>query len=311
MTGRVILTTGSWYEVLTDNGSIIKCRLRGKLKLEEMKSTNPVAVGDLVDIATDDITLDYCIEGIHVRKNYIVRQSPRQKFAKHILAANIDCLLIVACVSKPRTSLGFIDRCIIAAECFHIPVKIIINKSDTHKEKDNRVGEEWIRLYRNIGYDIMTTSVVSGENLQLLKTEMSHRTTLIAGHSGVGKSSLLNALSPHLQLRTQKISDKWNKGQHTTTFATMYVLDDDIFVIDTPGIKEFFVIEIEPMELGGYFKEFLPYMSQCVYNDCLHKDEKNCAVKQAVHDGNIHPERYINYLNILEQIQNVKYWERM
>lgn len=311
MTGRVILTTGSWYEVLTDNHDIIKCRLRGKLKLEELKSTNPIAVGDIVEIINDDISQDFCIEHIYERKNYIVRQSPRQKFYKHIIAANIDYFLIIACISKPRTSLGFIDRCIIAAECFHIPVKIIINKCDTHSEKDHKICQEWLELYRNVGYDITTTSIKTLENIDILKETMQQKTTLIAGHSGVGKSSLLNVLSPSLQLRTQKISDKWNKGQHTTTFATMYILSDDTYVIDTPGIKEFFVIEIEPEELGGYFMEFQKYMQHCSYNNCLHKNETNCAVKKAVEDGHIHPERYINYLNILDQIQNVNYWERM
>jgi ribosome biogenesis GTPase len=227
------------------------------------------------------------------------------------LPPNIDQILIVAGISKPRTSLGFIDRCILAAECFHIPIKIILNKIDIHTDKDNQVLEKWQAIYQNVGYDLITCSATRGDNLEIINTAIRNKTTLICGHSGVGKSSLLNALHPQLSIRTQKISSKWSKGMHTTTFAHMHILDENTFLIDTPGIKEFFNIEIEPNELAGYFVEFKPFLNKCAFHNCLHQNEQQCAIKTAVSNDEIFADRYINYLNILDQLQNVNYWERM
>jgi ribosome biogenesis GTPase / thiamine phosphate phosphatase len=310
MEGIVLQTTGSWYSVRTATG-VHQCRLPGRFKQEENKTTNPIAVGDHVCLTTDPATGDMIIDAIHPRSNYIVRQSPRQKHYKHIIAANIDRALLLVTVSQPRTSLGFVDRFLVAAESYHIPVTILVNKIDALRPKDEPVLEEILEIYPRLGYPVITASAEQGRGLEVVSDLLRHKTTLVAGHSGVGKSTLVNALNPNLNLRTKKISSKWEKGMHTTTFATMYEVMPESYIIDTPGIKEFFVIEIKPEELSGYFPEMRALAGACQYNNCQHYTEPGCAVKAAVENGEIAYRRFENYLNILENIRSVNYWERL
>lgn len=310
MEGIVLQTTGSWYLVRTHQGSH-QCRLPGRFKQEESKTTNPIAVGDKVTVAIDTSTGDMVIEAIHPRNNYIVRQSPRQKHYKHIIAANIDRALLIVTVSQPRTSLGFVDRFLVAAESYHIPVTILVNKIDALRKKDERMLDEILDIYPALGYPVITASAEQRIGLDEVSALLSNKTTLVAGHSGVGKSTLVNALNPELSIRTKKISSKWEKGMHTTTFATMYEVFPESYIIDTPGIKEFFVIEIKPEELSGYFPEMRERVGGCQYNNCLHYNEPGCAIKTAVEQGEIAYSRFENYLNILENIRSVNYWERL
>lgn len=308
MTGRVIQTTGSWYQVLAE-GKVITCRLKGKFKLSDLDTTNPLAVGDFVVLEQTE-NGEFVIAEILPRENYIIRQSPRQKHQRHILASNINQAILVATISKPRTSLGFIDRFICSAASFHIPVVIIINKVDLHTEKDKRQLEYMQQVYPEIGIPVLALSAQNPNDILQFHDLLQDKTSLIAGHSGVGKSTLLNALNPDLNLKTGKISEKWNKGMHTTTFATMFEVFDNSFVIDTPGIKEFANLHIEPEEVSGYFSEINKYAESCQYNNCMHVQEPNCAVIKAVEEGKIALTRYENYLNILQDIKEVNYWER-
>lgn len=310
MKGKVIQTTGSWYKVLCEDGLERDARLKGRFKNEDMRFTNPIAVGDDVELHNAEDASGVVIDHICDRRNYIVRQSPRKKFHQHIIAANIDQALLMVSIYSPRTSLGFIDRFIIAAESFHIPVHILINKTDLLKPKHRAVLEEWQSVYTDIGYPVYTASVKEGKGLQEVDALLEGNATLLAGHSGVGKSSLINRLAPDLDLRVNTISDKYNKGKHTTTFATMHQLRPGTFIIDTPGIKEFGLSQIEPEELSGYFVEMKDLITECRYNNCLHRDEPGCAVKAAVQSGGIAESRFLNYLQMLDSLEAVNYWER-
>lgn len=310
MKARVLQSTGSWYQVKTENGAVLKCRLPGRFKLEAQKATNPIAVGDDVIIEHDTQSGDYVIEEISDRKNYIIRQSPRQKHLKHIIASNIDQALIIVTISQPRTSLGFIDRFLVVAESYHIPVTIVINKIDTTSKKDEKTLAQILDTYPPIGYPVVKASAKTGEGVDEIRNLLKDKTTLIVGHSGVGKSTTVNSINPELQLKTARISSKWQKGMHTTTFATMYEIMDNSYIIDTPGIKELFVIEIEPEELSGYFPEMRKISNNCQYNNCLHENEPNCAVKDALLDEKIADSRFESYLGILDNIRSVDYWER-
>lgn len=309
--GRVIQTTGSWYQVfLTKDSKTISCRLKGKLKIKELDTTNPIAVGDFVELEISEDKNDYVITSILDRKNYIIRQSPRQKHQRHIIASNIDQFFIIATISQPRTSIGFIDRCIAAAECFHIPIHIIINKKDILREKDKQILDEWMLIYKQIQYPISLISSFDDEDIQTLKNLLKNKTTLVAGHSGVGKTSLLNAISTNLNLRTGTISNKWEKGKHTTTFATLYQLDENTSIIDTPGIKEFSILHVEPEEVSGYFVEINQLAKGCKYHNCIHINEPECNVLLALENGKLAPSRYENYINIIDNIKAINYWER-
>lgn len=308
--GRVIQTTGSWYDVLLENGQQIQCRLRGKFKLQELDTTNPIAVGDFVLVEKTIDDGDLVIVEILERQNYIVRQSPRQKHQRHIIASNIDQFFILATISQPRTSLGFIDRCIAAAECYHIPVHIIINKKDLLRKKDLEKLEAWLSIYENVPYPIHVISATNKTDIAKIEALLKDKTTLIAGHSGVGKTTLMNAVNPKLQLKTGKLSHKWEKGTHTTTFAALYQIQENTFVIDTPGIKEFAILHIEPEEVSGYFKDISKFSKSCKYNNCMHINEPECAVLSALDSLKIAPSRYENYINIVNDIQSINYWER-
>lgn len=310
MKAKILQSTGSWYQAKTDDQKNIKCRLLGKFKQEEQKSTNPIAVGDEVILSYDSQSGDYVIEEILPRRNYIIRQSPRQKHLKHIIAANIDQAILIVTISQPRTSLGFIDRFLVIAEMYHIPVTIVINKMDAFTAKDEKTLEKILNTYPSIGYPIILSSAKQLQGIDEIKNLLTNKTTLVVGHSGVGKSTTINAINPHLNLKTANISNKWQKGMHTTTFATMFEIFENSFIIDTPGIKELFVIEIEPEELSGYFPEMRKISNNCQYNNCLHENEPNCAVKDALLDEQISDTRFESYISILDNIRTIDYWER-
>lgn len=307
---RILQSTGSWYQAQTEKNDIIKCRLLGKFKQEEQKSTNPIAVGDEVILIHDKESGDYVIDDILPRRNYIVRQSPRQKHLKHIIASNIDQAVLIVTISQPRTSLGFIDRFLVVAEMYHIPVTIVVNKIDTTNKKDEIALERILDIYPAIGYPVILASAKNGQGIEEIQQLLTNKTTLVVGHSGVGKSTTINAINPSFNLKTANISNKWQKGMHTTTFATMFEIFENSYIIDTPGIKELFVIEIEPEELSGYFPEMRKVSTNCQYNNCLHENEPNCAVKYALLEEQISDSRFESYLSILENIRSIDYWER-
>ncbi len=306
--GRIIQTTGSWYQVLLD-GKMVMARLKGKFKLDELDTTNPIAVGDFVTLEKT-VNNEYIINEIHPRHNYIVRQSPRNKHQRHIIASNVDQALLIVTIAQPRTSLGFIDRFIAAAESFHIPVKIVLNKTDLIREKEQEQADYLKVVYNQLGYTVIEASTVTGQGIAIIRETLRDKTTLVAGHSGVGKSTIVNAINAELNLKTGKISEKWGKGMHTTTFATMFEIMPGSFIIDTPGIKEFMLLQVEPEEVSGYFIDIKQYAEGCQFNNCLHRNEPNCAVKEAVEKAKIAPTRYENYLNIIDNIRDINYWER-
>ncbi len=311
MKGKVLQTTGSWYKIQCEDGKVRDARLKGRFKTDDIKLTNPVAVGDNVALRSESDDSGLMIHEILPRKNYIIRQSPRKKFHQHVIAANIDQAILITSIYKPRTSTGFIDRFMVAAESFHIPVKIVINKTDLlTKPKHLAIMKEWIDIYTSIGIEVHSTSVETEEGLDKLNALIKGKVTLLSGHSGVGKSSIINFLSPNLDIKVKDISSKHEKGVHTTTFATMHHLHDETYLIDTPGIKEFGLAQIEPEELSGYFIEMKERLNDCKYNNCLHRDEPHCAIKEALTNGEISESRFINYLQMLDSLEKVNYWER-
>jgi len=297
-TARVIKSTGSWYSVIDNNNNVSECRLRGKFRVKGIKSTNPVAVGDIIDFDPDT----GLITNIHKRKNHIIRKSTNLSKQSHIIAANIDQAIIIVSLAKPRTSSGFIDRLLITAEAYHIPAIIVFNKIDLLDEELESTLNNIISVYENAGYVCLQTSAKEGINLDKFKSLLHNKISLLAGHSGVGKSALINTIDPQLDLKTGEISKYHSKGIHTTTFAEMFKLKSGGFIIDSPGIKEFGLIEFERPELGHRFPEFRKYIQDCKYNDCLHTNEPGCAIIDAVKNEDISLMRYENYLNILESI---------
>jgi len=280
-------------------------RIKGKLRIdEEISSTNPIAVGDTVLFEPDDeATHTAIISDVAPRNNYIVRVSPHNKNQKHIIASNLDAALLVVTIAHPRTSQGFIDRFLITTEAYHIPAFLVINKTDLLKEKDRKQLEEWQEMYGAAGYEVLTISALKADSLDHLKERLQGRKTLLSGHSGVGKSTLINRLIPNLNLRTAEVSDWSGKGQHTTTFAEMLDLPawtTNGAIIDTPGVKEFGLIDIEPEELSHYFPEMRALMDGCRFNNCMHLREPGCAVKAAVKEGRLSGKRYESYTGILE-----------
>jgi ribosome biogenesis GTPase len=308
MQGIVYKSTGSWYTVKTDNGKMINSRIKGVFKIDGITSTNPIAVGDIVDLEPEeDADNTAMITVIHPRRNYITRQSPSHKMQHHIIAANIDQSLMFATLREPRTSQGFIDRFLVTCEAYHVPAIIIFNKTDLHRKKENDKFEELRELYSAIGYKVFGMSVEKNEGIEEVKNELKDRTTLMSGHSGVGKSSFINKLFPSFHLKTQDVSGWSGKGMHTTTFAEMFDLPFGGNVNDTPGMREFCIVELSKQELSHYFPEMRALLNECHFNDCLHIDEPDCAIKKAVVDGRIHEERYVSYVNILDSI-NTTNW---
>ena len=301
MIGQVIKSTGSWYEVETESGEHLKSRLRGKFRTKGIKVNNPIAVGDFVEIekeeAHDNAAL---ITKILDRENYIIRKSTRKSGFSHILASNIDQALVLATLSFPRTSLGFIDRFLVSAESFRIPALVVFNKRDLLKDKEIDHCEEVMKMYEGLGYKTHLISSQKSLGLDALLENLQGKTTLIAGHSGVGKSTLLNELVPNLEQKTGEVSTFANKGTHTTTFAEMFKINAKSKIIDTPGIKELGLVEMTSTEISHYFPEMRAYLGQCKYNDCTHTNEPGCAVLKALVEGEIADSRFNSYLSILE-----------
>ena len=308
MQGLVIRSTGSWYEVqeiLSEENSapreVMKCRLKGKFKIKELKVTNPIAVGDNVvyEIENESEKTGIITE-ILLRENYIIRKSVHKTAHGQLIAANLDQAMIIATLTSPRTSLGFIDRFLVAAESFRIPAVVVFNKTDLLNEEGLIYQQELVEIYEKIGYECLQTSTTENLNIDKFEFALKDKKTLLSGHSGVGKSSLVNALNPALDIRTAEISTFANKGIHTTTFAQMFEITRNSYIIDTPGIKELGLMDISPAELSHYFPEMRKFLNKCKFNNCLHTHERTCAVRDAVEAGEIAECRYQSYLSMLE-----------
>lgn len=294
--GRVIKSTGSFYAVQNEQG-IFNCRLKGNIRLKNYKFTNPVVVGDIVDFhKTED--KEGIIESIHERKNYIVRKSVNLSKQAHILAANIDLAILMVTLSEPKTYPEFIDRYLVTAEAYHIPAAIIFNKVDLHDESMDEELDELFELYSALEYSCYKIAANDSNSLDGVKDLFRDKTTLISGYSGVGKSTLINQLDPHLDLKTEKISEQHKSGKHATTFAEMHQIKDLGYIIDTPGIKGLGVLSIQKEELSHYFLEMRSLLPNCKFNNCVHIDEPGCAIKKALDMGEIQPSRYKSYLGI-------------
>ena len=307
MKALVYKSTGSWYQVRNEAGEVYKARIKGKFKIDNITSTNPIAVGDFVDVDKEDIAeQSVVVNNIYPRKNYITRQSPHNKHQHHIIASNLDQSLLFATLKEPKTSSGFLDRFLVASEAYHVPAIIVFNKSDLYKTKEQEKYEELKEVYENIGYRILSMSISQNTGVEEVKDLLKDKTTLISGHSGVGKSSFINIIFPDLLLKTQDVSGWSGKGLHTTTFAEMFDLPFGGKIIDTPGMREFALMDIEKQELSHYFPEMRALINECRFNNCMHIDEPGCAVTKAVEEGNISSLRYISYLNILSSMEKRK-----
>jgi ribosome biogenesis GTPase len=308
MRATVYKSTGSWYIVKDDAGQWHNARMKGVFKIDNITSTNPVAVGDEVEVEIEDeAEKTAMITEIHPRNNYINRQSPRFKHQHHIVASNLDQSLLVATLKEPRTSQGFIDRFLVASEMFHVRAIIAFNKSDLFKKKEQEKFEEMKDMYEAVGYKVFLTSTLENTGIEELKSHLKDKTTLISGHSGVGKSSLLNVIFPDMNLKTQGISGWSGKGQHTTTFAEMFDLSFGGRIIDTPGMREFGLVDISKQEVSHYFPEMRKRLNDCQFNNCLHVNEPGCAIKEAVANGEVSEDRYVSYVNIMESIEAKTY----
>lgn len=307
MKGLVIRSTGSFATVRTDEGKFLECRVRGLFRIKGIRTTNPIAVGDRVVIEEEDAHAT--ITEIEPRENYLIRKSINLSKESHILAANIGQAFVIATLHSPRTSFGFIDRLLVTCEAYHIPVMIVLNKCDLYTgPKDLKMRQQFHDVYRPAGYSILEVSAITGEGIPALKAQMDGKINLFSGHSGSGKSTLINALSPGLNLRTGDISKAHNKGQHTTTFAELFELFHNTWIIDTPGVKEFGMVDMEKAEMTGYFPEILRLSQQCKFNNCLHVNEPGCAVRDMADTEFLHHYRYQSYLGMLESDELKKNW---
>lgn len=297
--GTVIKSTGSWYNVLDEQNKVYKCRLRGRFKLEGSRATNPVAVGDKVLISVEDNQQTAIIHEICERKNHIIRKSTNLSRKSQVIAANLDQAVLIATLFVPRTSTGFIDRFLVNCEAYSVPGAIVFNKYDLYEQEELQLMDELISIYEPLGYPCCRVSALSGYNIDSFSALLKDKTSLLSGHSGVGKSTLINAIEPGLNLKTAQISLVHLKGKHTTTFAEMFPLGMGGFIIDTPGIKEFGLVDFEDWELCHYFPEMRELFNQCRFDNCTHQHEPGCAVKDQVESGHIDLSRYHNYLNIL------------
>ena len=309
MKALVYKSTGSWYVVKTEENRVLNARIKGIFKIDGLTSTNPIAVGDEVDVDMENELEDTAmIVTIYDRKNYVARTSPHNKNKHHIISSNLDQSLLFATLKDPKTSTGFIDRFLVACEMYHLPAIIVFNKADVYGKKEITRFEEVKRTYETIGYTVILASVLQGTGIDEIKTLMHQKTTLLSGHSGVGKSTFINAIFPELDLRTQEVSEWSGKGLHTTTFAEMFDLPFGGKIIDTPGIRELGLVDITRQELSGYFPEMKALVNNCKFNNCMHTNELDCAVKDAVNTGSISIDRYASYLKILDTIQ-LNNWE--
>lgn len=297
--GVVKKSTGSWYEVITDSGDSVSCTIRGKIRLKGMRTTNPVAVGDEVVFERNEDGTGV-ITRIKPRRNYIVRKSVNLSHDAHILAANIDQAMLFVTLKEPPTLPAFIDRFLVTAEAYHIPAVLIFNKTDVYSNDELEVMRGFADIYRNIGYPCLEVSALHGSGLDEVKKLLASKVTLLSGHSGAGKSTLINAIDPSLNLKTSAISKAHLTGQHTTTFAEMFPLSFGGYVIDTPGIKGFGLVDFEKSEIAQRFPEMRALMHLCKFNNCLHLDEPQCAVKAAVEEGRIAMSRYESYLRLCD-----------
>jgi ribosome biogenesis GTPase len=302
MTGIVYKSTGSWYTVKSEKGDFMECRMKGKFRMKGIKSTNPIAVGDVVDFELDENSdaVTGTIHNIHDRKNYIVRKSVNLSKQIHIIASNIDQVFLLITIDNPPTTTSFIDRFLVTAEAYGIETVLVFNKIDTLNEATLDEQLYMQHVYQEIGYRCLRVSSTERKGVEELKQLMLGKVSMFSGHSGVGKSTLVNALEPALHLKTKNISEQSKQGQHTTTFAEMYDLSFGAKIIDTPGIKGFGIVDMEKEEIGGYFPEFFKLKDQCKFNNCLHKEEPHCAIKAALENDEIAWSRYNSYLKILE-----------
>ena len=304
MHGLVVKNTGSWYTVLTDDGQLFDCKVKGNFRIKGIRSTNPVAVGDRVTVNTDGWIVD-----IEDRRNYIIRKSINLSKQSHIIAANVDQALLIVTVNYPQTSTTFIDRFLASAEAYRVPVILVFNKTDLLDADETRYQQMLVTLYETIGYQCLQVSAETGESVDALKALLPDKITLLSGNSGVGKSTLINCLVPGVNLRTAEISDAHNAGQHTTTFSEMIPLEGGGWVVDTPGIKGFGTFDMEPEELTSYFKDIFHFSQNCRFSNCTHTHEPGCAVLKALEDHYISQSRYQSYLSMLEDKDQGKYRE--
>ena len=308
MKATVYKSTGSWYVVQNEDGVVLNARILGKFKIDGLTSTNPIAVGDVVTIEEEnELEGSVTITEIEDRKNYITRTSPANKHKHHIIASNIDQSLLFATLKDPKTSQGFIDRFLITSEAYQIPSILVFNKSDLYQEKELEKFAEVKSIYEAIGYKVMGMSIEKNTGVEEVKNLLKNKSTLLSGHSGVGKSSFINIIFPELQLKTQDVSGWSGKGLHTTTFAEMFNLSFGGRIIDTPGIRELGLVDIPKQELSHYFPEMRALINDCQFNNCMHINEPGCAVKKAVQANVIHIDRYISYCNILDKIEEKSY----
>ncbi len=308
MHGLVIKNTGSWYTVLTDDGQIIESKIKGNFRLKGIRSTNPVSVGDLVTLIVNREGTAF-ISSIDERRNYIIRKSQNLSKQSHIIAANVDQAFLLVTVSHPETSTMFIDRFLASAEAYSVPVTLVFNKKDLLTDDELRLQQMLMTLYDTLGYPCFAVSATTGEGIEPVRAALQGKITVLSGNSGVGKSTLINSILPHAKLRTAEISDAHDTGIHTTTFSEMLPLPEGGYIIDTPGIKGFGSFDMEPEEIGSYFKEIFSFSKDCRFNNCTHTHEPGCAVRRAVEEHYIAESRYQSYLSMLEDKEGNKYRE--
>jgi len=308
MKGLIYKSTGSWYVAKDKSGKTFNARIKGVLKIDAITSTNPIAVGDEVEMEIEnELENTSTITNIYDRKNYIARQSPHNKNQHHIVASNLDQSVLFATIRDPKTSQGFIDRFLVSCEAYHIPAIIVFNKADVYRKKEMERFAELKEMYEQIGYKTVLGSVVNNQGVDEVEELLLNKVTLLSGHSGVGKSSLINAIFPELNLRTNEVSGWSGKGMHTTTFAEMFDLPSGGKVIDTPGVREFGLVDIEKHELSHYFPEMRERLNDCQFNNCMHINEPGCAIKEAINNGGIHVDRYVSYMTILDTMSDKNY----
>lgn len=308
MKARIYKSTGSWYVVKANNGRIYNARIKGVFKIDGITSTNPIAVGDEVEIEVEDVQEESAmITEIYDRRNYVARVSPHNKRQHHIIASNLDQSILFATLRDPKTSQGFIDRFLVSCESYHIPAIIVFNKADIYRKKEMDRFEELEEMYGAIGYHVVLASVQQKTGVDEVKEMLKEKTTLLSGHSGVGKSTFINAVFPEFNLRTQEVSDWSGKGMHTTTFAEMFDLPGGGQIIDTPGIRELGLVDISKQELSHFFPEMRVLINDCQFNNCMHINEPGCAVKDGVNKGTVTVDRYVSYLTILDTMEEKSY----